>query len=130
MKKKAKNASIFKKKIPKPRSKEEYSKYLRTFRWTIAKRRLYRERGRQCEKCPNTKALQVHHLTYDRVGNERYSDLQILCAWCHAEEHDRIIDEHLQAKIEKEAQKQEVAQAALSVKKGFVPKIVLRRKAK
>lgn len=40
-----------------------------------------------CNRC-KTKfhpgALDVHHLTYDRLGNERPSDLQVLCrAKCH-----------------------------------------------
>lgn len=31
--------------------------------------------------------LQVHHLTYIRLGNEDLSDLQVLCLGCHRRRH-------------------------------------------
>jgi hypothetical protein len=42
--------------------------------------------GCRCERCgvfkhPN--ALQVHHLTYDHLGNERRGELVVLCNDCH-----------------------------------------------
>ena len=33
--------------------------------------------------------LQVHHLTYIRLGNEDLSDLRVLCEWHHKQEHER-----------------------------------------
>lgn len=33
--------------------------------------------------------LEIHHLTYDRVGNEKSSDLQVLCSKCHKLKHLR-----------------------------------------
>ena len=37
----------------------------------------------------------MHHRTYDRIGKEEETDLQVLCDECHAERHD--IDEDRQA---------------------------------
>jgi 5-methylcytosine-specific restriction endonuclease McrA len=31
--------------------------------------------------------LHVHHITYDRLGNEAMADLRGLCAKCHKEVH-------------------------------------------
>ncbi len=41
-----------------------------------------------CARCGRIKSaanLQVHHLTYERLGNELPSDLQVLCHACHWE---------------------------------------------
>lgn len=37
--------------------------------------------------CGETEALQLHHLTYDRIGGEALTDLVPLCATCHADIH-------------------------------------------
>ena len=45
-----------------------------------------------CEKCslePDTDCLQVHHLTYERLYNERLEDLILLCDSCHRAEHQK-----------------------------------------
>ena len=44
----------------------------------------------RCEKCNeffHAEAMQVHHKTYDRIGDELGTDLEVLCRWCHAERH-------------------------------------------
>lgn len=40
-----------------------------------------------CEDCGVTQGLHVHHLSYDRLGREWLSDLQVLCADCHEAFH-------------------------------------------
>ncbi len=46
--------------------------------------RLLAERGHCCERCKaNTPRLSLHHKTYDRLGRERDSDLELLCEACH-----------------------------------------------
>lgn len=45
-------------------------------------------RGHRCEICGRAYNLNVHHLTYDRVGgDEEPDDLIILCKKCHMSEH-------------------------------------------
>jgi len=33
------------------------------------------------------KGLEVHHLSYRRLGNELLSDLIVLCVGCHKKQH-------------------------------------------
>ncbi len=48
-----------------------------------------------CERCPknaNKKSLNelhVHHLTYERLGNEAVDDVEIVCSECHDKIHLR-----------------------------------------
>jgi len=63
-----------------------YEEYLQTARWKALAMRVKADRGR-CESCGSTRYLQVHHVTYERLGRERYEDLQVLCRTCHHELH-------------------------------------------
>ena len=40
-----------------------------------------------CEICREKKATQVHHLTYERWGNELDEDIIAVCVDCHTGEH-------------------------------------------
>jgi 5-methylcytosine-specific restriction endonuclease McrA len=64
--------------------------YMRTAKWKrIRKAKLDQTRG-QCEKCGSwTGRKDVHHKTYDRLGNERLEDLIVLCTRCHEIEDER-----------------------------------------
>lgn len=66
----------------------EYAHYLRSPAWHRKRtERLVKDRHR-CRKCGSKERLEVHHLTYDRVGgNEQMSDLWTLCQKCHAGVH-------------------------------------------
>jgi 5-methylcytosine-specific restriction endonuclease McrA len=68
--------------------------YMRTAKWKkIRKAKLDQTRG-QCEKCGSwTGRKDVHHKTYDRVGNERLEDLIVLCTPCHEIEDERRVAE-------------------------------------
>ncbi|MBW1676868.1 MAG: HNH endonuclease [Deltaproteobacteria bacterium] len=68
------------KKRKKFRSKEEYYKCeewekVRIFALHRAKHR--------CQRCGASGVLQVHHLTYDNLYNEKPEDLEVLCKKCH-----------------------------------------------
>lgn len=62
---------------------EDYKRYLRSLHWKLLKARTV-ERG-VCEFCGETEPEQwdVHHTTYDRIGNERDEDLMLVCHDCH-----------------------------------------------
>lgn len=45
---------------------------------------LAREHHR-CKRCKQARYLEVHHLTYKRLGFERMDDLEALCVRCHAQ---------------------------------------------
>lgn len=64
-----------------------YEQYLRTAHWhTTRNRALARVRYR-CQRCQANSQLQVHHLSYDRLGEELDTDLQVLCRGCHLGHH-------------------------------------------
>ncbi len=43
----------------------------------------------KCQLCNGYKYLQVHHRTYERLGNEPLSDLITLCSDCHKKFHSK-----------------------------------------
>jgi HNH endonuclease len=57
--------------------------------WSQTRKRILAERGRKCERCDSKDRPQVHHLTYERVGQEAPTDLIVLCHRCHVLEHMR-----------------------------------------
>jgi hypothetical protein len=63
--------------------KRDYREYLQSSSW-LEKRKaaIARAEGR-CQLCNSTSQLQVHHRTYERVGDERPQDLVTLCDSCH-----------------------------------------------
>lgn len=69
---------------------EKYRKYLKSDEWAQLKIDLFELRGYSCEKCPNKKRLDVHHLTYENIYNEEPEDLIILCKKCHNKAHGII----------------------------------------
>lgn len=66
-----------------------YSRYLRSPHWRRLRQQFKRERGWTC-KCGETQRLELHHLTYERLGHERLDDLQPLCPDCHALVHQLV----------------------------------------
>lgn len=67
---------------------DEYREYLNSPEWQAKRRLALEQAGWRCKVCNSTTRLQVHHRTYDRVGNEELCDLTVLCATCHQLFHD------------------------------------------
>jgi 5-methylcytosine-specific restriction endonuclease McrA len=67
--------------------KKQYEEYLSSTKWRTKRKEVFAARGEKCEKCTSTTSLQIHHLTYENVFNEKLEDLQILCRSCHKKEH-------------------------------------------
>lgn len=63
--------------------------HLGSDKWQGIKDLLFKERGKKCEKCGWAFDLEVHHLNYCRLGDERPSDLMVLCDECHGKTHGR-----------------------------------------
>ena len=72
-------------------NKETYRRYLKTQHWQQIRAKVLQRAGNKCEMCgfepwrPGT--LQVHHLSYDRVGRESLEDLVAICPKCHMKIH-------------------------------------------
>ena len=72
--------------------KMDYKEYLETGEWTErAKimRARFENRCQACNRHKNEVQLEVHHRTYERRGNEKPTDLTVLCQECHQMVHDR-----------------------------------------
>lgn len=64
-----------------------YEEYLRSDHWK-ARSNVARVRdGHRCRDCYSRENLDVHHLTYERLGEERNGDLITLCRGCHLARH-------------------------------------------
>ena len=78
-----------------------YGEYLKSPGWR--KRRavvLTLAQGKCCD-C-GTQAFQVHHLTYDRIGNELLKDLFPKCRGCHEQDHQLRRDRMTHAEYDEE----------------------------
>ena len=65
-----------------------YSLYIASSEWKGLASRIRFQRGNRCESCgTNRTKLDVHHLTYARLGHEKPGDLQVLCRNCHETKH-------------------------------------------
>ena len=64
-----------------------YEQYIKSAKWRNISAAMKKFANFTCQRCRNKfhpSELEVHHLNYDRLGNERPSDLQVLCrATCH-----------------------------------------------
>ena len=57
--------------------------------WFATKRRLIAKRGQKCERCNlKTPFLQLYHLTYEHVAQERDWDLMLVCRRCRDSLHE------------------------------------------
>ena len=73
--------------------KASYAAYLRSETWQATKRRKLSSVDWCCENCGaewGMTALDVHHLTYERLGREKDEDLRVLCRACHGDEHRQM----------------------------------------
>lgn len=68
-------------------NKEQYQKYLKTNHWKVVKAWKLYQQDNTCENCGSKHHLQVHHLSYDNLHNERLTDLKVLCRDCHKHYH-------------------------------------------
>ena len=64
---------------------DEYARYLESQRWrTLARAVRMRAKGK-CEICLRANGEECAHLTYERIFNERITDLLWICKRCHRE---------------------------------------------
>lgn len=70
---------------------EKYQNYLSSDAWKSIKTKVISRATCKCEGCGESeRTLDVHHLTYDRVGMELMTDLVAFCAYCHMKAHSMV----------------------------------------
>jgi 5-methylcytosine-specific restriction endonuclease McrA len=65
-----------------------YREYLHSQEWQRVREAKLKEAGRFCHACRKVGIMDVHHNTYDRLGDEDIAaDLFIFCRACHERQH-------------------------------------------
>jgi hypothetical protein len=72
----------------------EYSRHLASPEWQSLRQRVFARANGLCEGCRLRPPVQVHHLTYERLGREMLFDLAAVCLECHESIHGRPIGDH------------------------------------
>ena len=72
---------------------EEYKRYIKSAQWEQKKQERMKIDNYSCVMCGRSqkycKTLQVHHVTYQRLGCENiYTDLCTVCGSCHKKLHN------------------------------------------
>lgn len=62
---------------------EKYKTYMGSAAWAKKKLEAINRAHCRCNRCGSWYYLEVHHKTYDRLGDELPSDLEVLCKSCH-----------------------------------------------
>ena len=83
---------------------DKYQEYLKSQKWNDIKKLVFKRDKYVCQGClTETKNLQAHHLTYDRIYNEMCFDLITLCRKCHCNIHGLdCVDEYLNKRSPKD----------------------------
>ena len=64
-----------------------YKEYLTSKHWERLRAKLIKP-DTVCSACGKRSILQLHHLTYQRLGGEQDDDFAILCPECHKKAHE------------------------------------------
>lgn len=73
----------------KPKTSALYDIYMRSPGWRMKRRQILEIDGNCCRRCGSSERLEVHHLTYRRLGAELPEDLITLCHRCHMKGHKK-----------------------------------------
>lgn len=80
-----------------------YNEYIKSNEWKEKKRTRLEKDNYVCQDCKKSSiALDVHHITYDRLGNEDIFDIVSLCRHCHESLHRRNGDSAALNKLDNE----------------------------
>lgn len=67
---------------------DSYNSYLKSDYWASVRRRYFEKYpAKRCHKCASAVDIQLHHKTYDRLGEELLTDFNVLCRACHQQLH-------------------------------------------
>jgi hypothetical protein len=64
-----------------------YSAYINSEAWKKKRAIVLDRAGDMCEGCGVSRAVHVHHLTYDHLGDELLWELKAVCRRCHQKVH-------------------------------------------
>jgi len=83
--------TVIKKSLADPlMSHEDKLKYLASPKWQQLKMQVKLRDSFHCKKCNAKHSLEVHHITYQNLGDEPLEDLVTLCRTCHGKLHEEL----------------------------------------
>jgi hypothetical protein len=82
-----------------------YHTYLKSNHWNTIKTNYYVTRYYRCYFCGVRKGLQLHHISYENIGNEKPQDLVYLCSKCHTQASLSKEKDKIQEWLDKRRQK-------------------------
>ena len=68
---------------------QQYLDYLKSSTWKARRLAALERTDYTCQLCGEHESLEVHHLTYERLGNEDPHDLIVICKSHHWMEHNK-----------------------------------------
>lgn len=69
---------------------DRYEQRISNAEWKTLKRKVAEQRGDRCERCGGEGvSLELHHVHYRTLGNEKPEDVELLCRECHAKADER-----------------------------------------
>lgn len=72
----------------------DYQTYIQSPEWKARAKYIRARDNYTCQDCGATNvSLDVHHLTYARLGHEDDADLLTLCRACHDARHGKVVDD-------------------------------------
>lgn len=74
-------------KIPFKEKENFYQEYLDSDEWHLKRNQILERDNNECVLCGSKEKLNIHHITYERLGYENNEDLITLCEDCHREMH-------------------------------------------
>lgn len=64
---------------------DRYDQHISSAEWKSLKHKIIEQRGNRCERCGQENAsLELHHVHYHSLGNEKPEDVELLCSECHS----------------------------------------------
>lgn len=66
---------------------EDHDEYLKTESWRMKRELVLKRDNYLCQGCRSSRAVHVHHLTYENVKDELLFQLVSLCEECHRKAH-------------------------------------------
>ena len=67
--------------------RDNYNDYMQSPEWREKRKKVLQRDQYLCQGCLRERATQVHHLTYDHLGNEPLFELTSICDSCHEQCH-------------------------------------------
>lgn len=77
-------------------AKKKYNSYKKSNKWKEKTKEFIKSKyWGECKACgcttkDSTKPLEIHHKTYERLGQEKLTDLVCLCSNCHTAVHELV----------------------------------------